>query len=175
MARAAQTSKDADQAIEPVTESITYVAGQGDPSTIKWCGHTFQANVPKDITGHPDGSERDKLNHILIESARTNKHFTVGGVRAKRIAPALPKTAEEYRKHMVDWIKDPEIKSAEQLIARFAKERDLQYACEVGADDYSFLASLFMPRLYELAKADELNEPQVAAIWISHGIMQLPW
>lgn len=171
--------KNSSDAAEPsaksVTETITYVPGPMDPAVTKWAGHTFQANVPKEITGHPEGSERDKLNHQLIESARANKHFTVGSRRPKPQARELPKTAEQYRAYAVDWIKDPSIQHTEQLIARFAQDRDLQAACEVGADDYAWLATLFMPKLHELSKADELNENQVASIWINHGINQLPW
>lgn len=160
---------------KPVTESITYLPGEGDPSTIKWCGHTFQANVPKEITGHAEGTERDKLNLQLIERARENKHFKVGNVRPKRDLQALPKTAEQYRAYVVGWLQDPSIQHADQLIKRFARDRDLQASCEVGADDYTYLATLFMPKLHELAKGDELTEQQVAAIWIQNGINQLPW
>jgi len=76
---------------------------------------------------------------------------------------------------MIDWIKDPAIEHTDQLIARFACDRELQAICEVGADDYAYLATLFMPRLHDLAKGDELTEGQVASIWINHGINQLPW
>lgn len=160
---------------KPVTESITYIPGQGDPASIKWCGHTFHANVPKEITGHPEGTQSEQLSHHLIERARDNKHFKVGNNRPKRDAMVQPKTAEEYRAYMVGWLQDPAIQTTNQLIARFAKDRELQAACEVGADDYSYLATLFTPKLYELAKADELTDQQVATIWIQNGINQLPW
>lgn len=175
MARVQRVLEETAAPAEPVTESITYVPAEGDPSTIKWCGLVFQANVPKDITGHAEGSERDKLNLQLIESARSNKHFRVGNARVTRDAMAMPKTAEEYRAYMIGWLKDPSLDHADRLIARFAKDRDLQIICEVGADDYSYLSTLFMPKLHELAKADELTEGQVAGLWINAGVNQLPW
>lgn len=158
-----------------VTESITYTPGEGDPSTVTWCGHVFRANVPKDIAGHADGSEREKLNFGLIESAKLNKHFLVGNARPKREVNATPKTADEYRAYFVAWLKDPSMDHADKLIARFARDRDLQLTCEVGADDFAYLSTLFMPRLHELAKADELTEAQVASLWINAGVNQLPW
>lgn len=159
----------------PVTETITYLPGNGDPPTVKWAGHVFHANVPKDITGHPEGSASEQLNHQLIVGARDNKHFKVGNSRPKREANETPKTAEQYRAYMVGWLQDPSIQHTNELIARFARDRELQAACEVGSDDYSFLATLFMPKLHELAKADELSEQQVAAVWVQNGINQLPW
>lgn len=170
----ARASKEPD-AVEAVTETITYIPGPMDPPVVKWCGQTFQANVPKEVFGHPDGSAREQINHQLIERARDNKHFVVGNARPKRDQAALPTTAEQYRAYAVKWLTDPAVEHAEQLIARFAKDRDLQLACEVGADDYAYLATLFMPKLHELSRADELTEPQVATLWISHGINQLPW
>lgn len=174
-ARAAKQVEGAEASSEPVTETITYMPGDGDPPTTKWCGIIFQANVPKEITGHAEGNERERLHHQLIERARDNKHFKVGSARRVSRDAAIPKTAEEYRAYAVSWIKDPSIDHADRLVARFAKDRDLQSACEVGADDYSYLATLFMPRLHDLAKADELTENQVASLWINAGINQLPW
>jgi hypothetical protein len=175
MARAARVLDGAELAAEPVTETITYVPGPLDPVTVKWCGHVFQANVGKEIVGHAEGTEREKLNHQLITSARDNKHFMVGDAKPKRDRDTLPKTASEYRAYAVAWLKDPNIEHADQLIARFAKDRDLRTACEVGSDDYAWIATLFMPKLHELARADELTEPQVATMWINHGINELPW
>jgi hypothetical protein len=176
MARAPKAMTDDETDVKSVTESVTYLPGNGDPSTVTWCGHTFRANVPKEITGDPNGSQREQLNHHLIERARENKHFSVGSARPKkRDALVMPQAAEEYRAYMVGWLQDPEIQHADQLIARFAKDRDLQIACEVGADDYNYLATLFMPKLHDLAKGDELTEGQVSSLWINHGINQLPW
>lgn len=162
--------------VEAVTEEITYVPGQADPVSILWCGHRFQANVPKSITGKADGTNAERLNHHLIESARNNRHFTVGGQRKRRDPAALPTTAEGYRAYMVEWLKDPAIQHAEDLVVRFVKDRELQAVCEVGTDDYSYLSTLFMPKLYELARADDDMTPlQVAALWARHGVNQLPW
>jgi hypothetical protein len=177
MARAPKPIEQGEAPTEPVTETITYIPGSGDPSSVKWGGHVFQANVPKEITGHLEGSEREKMNMHLIERARENKTFKVGSAsaRPKRETAALPRTAEEYRAYVIDWLKDPNIEHADQLIARWARDRDLQMACEVGADDYSYIATLFMPKLHELARADELTEAQLSSVWINHGINQLPW
>jgi hypothetical protein len=172
--------------VEPVTETITYLPGNGDPATNKCCGHVFQANVPKEITGHPDGTPSQKLNMHLIEMVRPkakpdgsmwhHPNFTIGdGARTKRHPTALPTTADQYRAYAVGWLKDPSIQHADQLIARFAKDRELHAACEVGTDDFAWLATLFMPKLHELAQGDELTGPQVSTIWISHGFNVLPW
>jgi len=176
MARAARATENEVAESGPVTEAITYVPGSQDPVTVKWCGHVFHANVPKDITGNADGNDRDRLNAELIERARDNKHFKVGSGRgSKREAVALPKTPDQYRAHMIAWLLDESIRSTDQLVARFAQDRELQATCEVGADDWAYLSTLFMPKLHELAKADELTEAQVAHVWINHGINQLPW
>ena len=175
MAKPEKLIDDVDASVKPVTENITYTPGPLDPVTVKWCGHVFQANVPKEITGHTEGTEREKLNHQLIEAAKGNKHFRVGNARPKRDPMELPKTADGYRAYMVNWLKDPAIETTDQLIARFARDRDLQIVCEVGHDDYAYLSTLFLPKLHELMRADEMTEPQVAAMWINHGVMQLPW
>lgn len=176
MARvAAKLSDETSVTSEAVTETITYVPGPMDPPLVKWGGHTFHANIPKEITGHAEGSAREKLNLNMIESARGNKYYRVGNARATRDVAALPNTSNEYRAYMVDWLKDPSLDHAEKLIARFVRDRDLQLSCEVGADDYAYLATLFMPRLHELSHADELNEGQVASLWVNHGVNQLPW
>lgn len=180
MARATKVMTEEAPA-EPVTETITYTPGPMDPVTVKWGGHVFQANVPKEITGHAEGTSREQLNHSLIESARTNRHFMVGGERKKRDAIAEPQTPEEYRAYCIAWLKEigrdgnPVIQTTEQLISRFARDRDLQKACEVGHDDYTYIATLFMPKLHELQRAEELSDPQVATIWVNHGVNQLPW
>jgi hypothetical protein len=175
MARTERIVEKAEPTVEPVTETITYTPGQNDPAVVKWCGQTFHANVPKDITGHAEGSVKEQLNFHLIQSARDNKHFKVGNAKPKRDPAALPTTAEGYRSYMVEWLKDPSIQHADELIARFARDRELQATCEVGSDDYSYLSTLFMPKLHELARGDDLNEPQVAAIWIQNCFNVLPW
>ena len=175
MARAPRQPEETLPISEPVTETLIYVPGEGDPPIVQWGGHKFHANVPKEITGNADGSERDRLNLHIIERARDNKHFRVSGQKPKRDPAALPKTAEEYRAYMITWLKDPAIQHADDLIARFTKDRELQSMCEVGADDYAYLGTLFMPRLHELARADELKTEQVAQLWLQHGVNQLPW
>jgi hypothetical protein len=178
MARAQRTAAIETEQAEgsPVTETITYVPGDGDPSSVVWGGHTFKANIPKELTGHPDGNKREQLNHEMITLARDNKHFVVGGdgTRARKKA-VDPETADQYRAHLAEWLKSPNIDSADVLIARFAKERDLRTLCEVGSQDYELISSLFMPRLGALAKSDELTEEQVAVLWRNHGFNELPW
>lgn len=177
MARAAAKREVEDNAETsgPVTENITYLPGEGDPSTVTWCGHTFRANVPKEVTGNADGTDREQLNYQLIERARDNPSFKVGDARPRRRAIEIPKTADEYRAYLAAWLQDTSMQHADQLIARFARDRELQAACEVGTDDFSFIATLFMPKLHDMAKADELTEGQVAQLWVNHGINQLPW
>lgn len=163
-----------------VTETITYIPGHGDPAITMWGGVTFHANTPKELTGHPDGTKREQLNMELIERARDNKHFTVGGVpRAKKKASA-PENADQYRAYMADWLKEEHhgervINSVTKLIERFAKEREMRVPCEVGASDYDLIGTLFNARLGELAKQEELTAEQLSALWVQHGFNELPW
>lgn len=161
---------------EPVTETITYVPGDGDPVTTKWAGQTFHANVPKEIVGLADGTPQQKLNLMIIERAReaSQKNFRCASVKAERLTPALPRTAAEYRAYMIGWL-GQKYESADALIARFAQDKALQVACEVGTDDYAYLGGLFMPKLHELSKAQELTQGQVAHLWVQHGFNTLPW
>lgn len=175
MAKSAKIADDIEPRSESVTETITYVPGEGGPSRTVWGGHTFHANLPKELTGHPDGTQRERLNMHMIETARASKFWTVGNAKPKRDPQALPTTAMEYRAYMIEWLKDPEIQHAQQLIAHFARDHNLREACEVGTDDYNYLATLFMPKLYELQRSDELSDAQLGSIWINHGINELPW
>ncbi|MCS3725503.1 hypothetical protein [Bradyrhizobium betae] len=160
-----------------LAEIITYVPGQHDPSHVKWCGHTFQANVAKEIKGDPDGTSSEKLNAQLIESARNNPHFVVGeGAKATRASrDKMPKDAKGYRAYFVNWLKEETFETPEDLIGRFARDRELQAKCDVGPDDFAQIGELFDPRLHELAKACDLAEAQIAAVWVNHGYNQLPW
>ncbi|MDI1265596.1 MAG: hypothetical protein PS018_20305 [bacterium] len=176
MAKSAKaTANESPGETTSVTEFITYLPGQSDPATVTWCGHTFRANLPKEITGRDGGSEREQLNYDLIERARDNPHFKVEGAKPKRSTRDLPQSADEYRAYIAAWLQDPNLQHADRLIARFAQDRELQAACEVGTSDWSMIGALFMPKLHELAKADELTEGQVAQLWVNAGINQLPW
>lgn len=174
MARSPKVVEDNEPVVEPVTESITYVPGPMDPVQVTWAGHVFHANVAKEVRGHAAGTDREKLNATLIESARTNPRFLVGNAKPKRDAAKEPTTAEEYRGYFVEWLKMP-FDHAEDLIARIAKDRELQIGCGVGTDDYDYMQTLFMPKLHELAKRDELNGVQLSAVWIRYGYNMLPW
>jgi hypothetical protein len=176
MARAARaTSDESDLIGEPVIETVTYVPGPEDKTQAVWCGHTFVANVPKEIKGHANGTEREKLNAGLIEAARNNPRFVVGSAKPRRDAKKDPVTAEEYRSYFVEWLKLPHYEHAEDLIARLAKDREMQMVCQIGTDDFDFMAALFMPKLHEFAKRDELNDAQLGAVWLRHGYNTLPW
>lgn len=178
MARQAKAEVEGAEAdTGPVTETITYIPGQGDPVTVKWAGQTFHANVPKELTGDASGSETAQLNHHIITTARNgHPHFVAGGGDAKpRASRKAPKTAEEYRAHVAKWLQDPDIDTPEKLIGKFAKEREMQAACEVGTTDYELIGQLLMPRLGDLAKHSDMTEQQVAQAWLRAGITQLPW
>lgn len=180
MAKAAvRTTDSAELPITgPVTTTLTYLPVDGDPVTNKWCGITFRANVPVELTGHHDGSEREQLNMWMIENAKGSSSYAVGnnsGPSRRSAAFSKPTTADQYRAYMIAWLQDSSIQHADQLIARFARDREVQASCEVGSDDYAYLATLFMPKLHDMAKADELTEGQVAQLWVNHGINQLPW
>ena len=168
-----------EEVAKSVTKTITYIPGHGDPPFVQWGGHTFHANVAKEITGNAEGTKREQLNMELIERARDNKTFQVGGAKRPRAKSTTPETADQYRAHLAEWLKtireDQGLAHVSFLIERFAKERDLRILCEVGASDYELISTLFMPVLGDLAKADELTEDQVAAIWRQHGFNELPW
>jgi hypothetical protein len=181
---AAKSDPTEEVAAKPYRETITYVPGNGDPVVTLWGGHTFRANEPKELVAHAEGTARERLNHEIIELARDNKHFTVGSgasTRSRRKAAVMVETPEQYRAHLADWMKEvgadgqPVVKSASQLVERFAKERDMRTMAEVGASDYDLIGALFMPKLHDLAKADELTADQVTALWRQHGFNELPW
>jgi hypothetical protein len=179
MAKASRQVEQEELIPDPVVETVTYVPGPMDPVIVTWCGHKFEANVSKEIKGHAGGTDREKLNANLIESARNNRLFRIGNEKPKRNALKDPATAEEYRIYMVEWLQAPDLNSpsthAEDLIARFAKDRELQVKCGVGTDDYEYLGTLFMPKLHQLAKRDELNDTQIGSVWLRYGFNTLPW
>lgn len=175
MAKAARIIEEPELIPDPVTEIITYVPGPMDPVHTTWCGHKFEANIPKEIKGHAAGTERERLNATLIERARDSKHFRVGNAKPRRDPAKEPTTAEEYRQYFAEWLKLPSFEHAEDLIARFSRDREVQQVCGVGTDDYEFMGRLLTPRLHDLAKRDELTDPQLAAVWLRYGFNQLPW
>lgn len=174
MAKAAKVEEQ--EEVQPVTETITYVPGDGDPAITRWAGQTFHANMPKEITGYADGTAQQKMNLHIIERARdpNQKHFRCASQKNERQTSTLPKTADEYRAYMIGWL-GQKYETTDSMIARFAQDKQLQVACEVGTDDYAYLGGLFMPKLHELAKAEELSQGQVAHLWLQHGFNALPW
>ena len=86
----------------PKTEQVTYTPGPDDPTSVKWHGYTFHANVPKAVA-----------NADLVERARGNKFFKVGeftesDVVTTREEPPAPKTAEGSLEMTgrYQWVKD---------------------------------------------------------------------
>jgi hypothetical protein len=153
----------------PLGDQITYLPGEGDPLSVKWHGFVFHANVPKSVT-KPE----------LIEQARGNKFFRVGSFDTAKDSTAAPdaaimdpKTSGEYRAHFVGWFK--KVTDINVLVTTWAKEQPMREACEVGADDYSYIGTLFHPKMHELAKAAGLSEGQLAELWARYGVFQLPF
>lgn len=170
-----------DDAVEEISwrgvEQVTYTPGPQDPVHVKWCGHTFQANVPKEIKGDTAGTSTERLNAQLVIAARSNPHFVVGDLdnAPRRPRDKLPTDAKGYRAYFIGWLKEETFETPDELISRFARDRDLQARCEVGPDDFALIAELFMPKLSDLAKACDMAEAQLAAVWVNHGYNQLPW
>ena len=132
---------------EAVSETVTYLPGPEGPASTKWMGHVFHANAPKTVT-----------NALLIEKARTNRHFKVGAfdpakdtVETVEAAPG-PKTSDQYRAHAVAWLK--KMQSVDDLDRKWASEEVLRIKCEVGTDDIDFLRDLFEPYRAELRKRE---------------------
>lgn len=153
----------------PLGEQITYLPGEGDSPSVKWHGLVFHANVPKSVT-----------KQELIDQAKGNKFFKVGSfdtakdsIAAPEAVAASPKTSAEYRAHFVGWFK--KVTDINNLVDTWAKEQPMRDACEVGADDYSYIGTLFHPKMHELAKAAGLSEGQLAELWARFGVFQLPF
>ena len=144
-------------------EHVTYWPGHGDPHTVKWRGIEFKAGQPK------------KLRHAEhIEAARGNRYFHVGDGDAPEVNPNLgPTDANGYRAHVVRWLDD--MVTVEELIAKWAGEREMRDRCGTGDDDIRFLGPLVEPKLREMRRKEGLNDRQVADVWMKYGIFDLPW
>ena len=143
-------------------EDVTYTPGPDDPAITKWRGHEFRANVPVRI--------RDE-DHI--KAARGNRFFRVGNEIKDEILIGPPKTSDQYRAHVVAWMKD--VTTVDQLVTKWAADRNLRTACEVGRDDVMWLGRLFEPKLHQMRMQEGLKEIQVAEVWVKHGVLELPW
>lgn len=125
---------------------ITYTPGPHDPTSVKWAGITFHANVPKMV---------NDADHL--ERARSNKFFKVGeftaadAVATRDEAPS-PKTSDQYRAHAVAWFKT--MQSVDDLDRKWQAEETLRMSCGVGMDDIEYLAGLSGPLRAELRKRD---------------------
>ena len=129
---------------ETVSEQITYLPGPDDPSTTKWRGYLFQANVPKTVAV-PE----------MIEQARGNKFFHVGPFdpakdSVKVVPSEKPTTPEQYRSYAVEWFK--RVKTLDEFDTRWMAEEVLREKCGVGTDDIDYLMSLIQPKRAELKK-----------------------
>lgn len=144
-------------------EIVTYHPGEGDSPSCRWRGVTFKANIPVRIKS---------AEHV--EAARGNKFFHVGSGEMADDGPRKqPKTAMEYRAHVVDWLKN--IRTIDDLAAAWSADRMLREKCEVGEDDVSFLGTLVEPKLRQIRQEAGLSEMDVAGIWVRHGVLDLPW
>lgn len=142
---------------------VTYCPGDGDPHTTKWRGVEFKANTPIRLVGRGD----------LVEAARGNRFFRVGSEKRVDEPVGPPTDSMQYRAHVVDWLN--EISTVDQLVSKWAADRDLRMKCEVGHDDISFLGTLVEPKLRAMRLQEGMSETDVAGVWIKHGVMELPW
>lgn len=144
-------------------EIVTYKPGHDDPAIVKWRGTEFKANVPIRLT-----------NRDHVDAARGNRFFHVGSGKPEDDGPReQPKTAMEYRGHVVDWM--DRVRSIDDLAACWSADRSLREKCEVGQDDVAFLGTLVEPKLRHLRLEAGLSEMDVAGIWVKHGVLDLPW
>lgn len=131
------------------SEQVTYLPDPEDPPQVKYGGHTFSANLPKTVA----------LPQSMIERLRHNRFFKLGAFDPKtdavKAAPiTLPKTADEYQVHAIKWFRD--VQSLHDFDERWTAEEPLRQACEVGAEELDYLASLSRPRRAELKKKLQL-------------------
>lgn len=147
-------------------EELTYLPGPGDPPTTKWRGVEFKANIPVRVT---------VAEHI--EAARTNRFFRVGKGDPNKPAGHNPndgpKTAMEYRAHVVAWIKT--CNSVEDLVKHWSDDRVLRQTCEVGDDDIKWLGTMAEPILRDLRMKQGMSDSDVARVWVKYGVLDLPW
>lgn len=134
------------EALQPV--NVTYVPGPEDPPKVRWGGKVFHANLPLPVD-----------SPVLLAKAKDNPWFHVGDgpvpvVRAK--AMGTPRTAEQYRAHVVAWLKA--MLGTQELDARWAAEETLRMSCGVTPEDLDYLATLLLSKKGELAKAEAAEE-----------------
>jgi hypothetical protein len=141
--------------------AITFCPEEGGSSSTTWRGIVFKAHIPVMIK-----------DQTMIDAAKGNRFFSVGD-EIVRTPNAAPKTRDEYRNHVVAWLK--EVLTTDDLAHRWARDRNLRTSCEVGSDDLNYLGTLIDPKLRDLQRADGLSDPQVATLFIQVGILDLPW
>ena len=143
-------------------ELVTYIPRAGDPETTKWRGVEFPANVPVRVTDE---------SHIA--AARSNSYFRVGNEINKDTPNGPPTDGMGYRGHVVGWI--GAVTTIDQLVSRWAADRDLRAKCDVGLDDIQYLGTLIEPKIRVMRQAEGLSQAQIAEIWMKHGVLDLPW
>lgn len=179
--RATQNEKHPPSEKKPSsTTTITYIPGEHDPVKTKWHGLTWDANVPKEVS-----------REEVIEAARSNPWFKVGEFNPATDKPpqagfsGTPSTPEQYRAHFVEWLKKIKVANAEgepnqgaldDLMKRWLSEEHLRQLCDVGPDDIDWMGTLFLPKMYEIAKAAGLTDKQLYEKWRDqYGVTQLPF
>ena len=100
-------------------EDVTYLPGEGDPASVKWRGVEFKANVPVRIT-----------NASHLEAARGNRFYRVGTETPGEVEFGPPKTAMEYRGHVLDWLKG--VETIDQLATHWASDRVCAWPARLG-------------------------------------------
>ncbi len=142
-------------------ENITFCPELGGASETIWREIHFRANVPVFV--------KDK---DLIDAARGNRFFQVGNEK-KALSNETPKTHDQYRAHVIRWL--GETKNTEDLIKRWAADRELRTSCEAGSDDYRYLSQFLETKLRDHARFDGLDDQKVASLFLKHGIVEIPW
>ncbi|MDR3487093.1 MAG: hypothetical protein P4M05_19575 [Bradyrhizobium sp.] len=143
---------------------MTYVPGAEGPLQTKFRGVVFQAHVPK------------KVNADIVDALKGNRFFQIGVFDPDKIGVVAgdpPKTHVEYRGHVANWLKS--VGTLDELASRWAKDRNLRAICQVDEDDLRYLGTLIEPKLAELTRAEGLKPTDMGAIFVKHGIFELPW
>lgn len=133
------------------SEPVTYLPQDGDPAKTRWRGTMFHANIPVAISD-PD----------MLAAARSNKFFHVGeGAPHVVVEETLePKTPEQYRAHVVGWLKT--VETMRELDDKWEAEEVLRIHVGAGTDDIEYLKTLLGPKREELRKAGGFpRDPQL--------------
>lgn len=147
-----------------VTEAaprVTYLPGDGDPAVTKYRGITFKAHQPTEVTKE------------IVDAVRGNRFFQIGDEPVQQAATDLPKTHEQYRAWVINWMKD--VSTVRDLIRHWTEDQSLRHTCEVGSDDMNYLGTIIAPKVEGMRRSEGLSEQQLANLWIQAGVFELPW